>query len=158
MLRIGLVASTIPLFVLGLFARGELTAAPAACLMSAEQAVQITPSPGLAQFHVGFTKDARRASVHVQLVDTPENADFAIADDVSDPAADGCGSIRGARLVAITSQARNSDPLIYLGPEPGADYRIYVRSKHITPAEAAALVVAAGNGEAPMTTAALAAP
>lgn len=158
MLRIGLVASTIPLFALGLFARGEMIAAPAACLISAEQVVQITPSPWLAQFHVGFTKDARRASVHVQLVDSPENADFAVVDDINDAAADGCGPMRGARLVAITSQARGSDPLIYLGREPGADYRIYVRSTRITSMEAAALVVAARNGEAPLTTAALAAP
>ena len=158
MLRIGLVASTIPLFALGLVARGELIAAPAACLMSADQVVEITPSPGLAQFHVGFTKDPRQASVHVQLVDTPENADFAIADDIDDPSSEGCGSVRGARLVAITPQARGSDPLIYLGRESGADYRIYVRSSRVTPTEAAALVVAARNGEAPLTTAALAAP
>jgi hypothetical protein len=143
MLRIGILASTIPLLLLGLFAGGGVTSAARPCLMLGDGALQIAAAPWQAGFHVGFTEDSTRATARVQIVDQPEAADFAVTDD-ADTAEPAACAAAPARMVGIAASADRADATIYLSRDANADYRIFVRSKTITAREAAALVVAAG--------------
>jgi hypothetical protein len=155
MLRIGLFASVLPLILVVMVARGEVGPGPRPCLAIGDSTMQITPSPWQAQLQVGFTDNMRLATVRVQIVDDPLDADFAIVDDSGQLAA-ACAMTPASRTVAIAATAPVSGPLIYLSPDGNADYRIYVQSTSITPREAAALIVAAGGDGARVSTAALA--
>jgi hypothetical protein len=142
MLRIGFLASTIPLLLAGLFA-GELSSGVKPCLVLGDGTLQIAAAPWQAGFHVGFTDDPTRASARVQIVDQPELADFAVTDD-ADAAESAACAVSPARTIGIADSGTGADALIYLSRDADADYRIFVRSTRITAREAAALVVAAG--------------
>jgi hypothetical protein len=144
MLRFKILASAVPLIVAGLFARGELMPTARPCLMLGETSVQIAPTPWQAQLHVSFTDDPARATVRVQIVDAADAADFTYVDDLDGAEANGCEGMVATRLVAITAEAAAAGPVIYLSQHGNADYRIFVRSKHLTPREAAAVIVGAG--------------
>jgi hypothetical protein len=144
MLRFKILVSTVPLIVAGLFARGALMPTARPCIMLGETSVQIAPTPWQAQLHVSFTDDPARATVRVQIVDAAEAADFTYVDDIDGTEANGCEGTAATRLVAITAAA--AGPVIYLSQDGNADYRIFVRSKHLTPREAAALIVGAHPG------------
>jgi hypothetical protein len=78
----------------------------------------------------------------VQIVDQPEDADFAVADESDAPEPGACAAAP-VRMISIASDP-GADAIIYLSRDAKADYRIFVRSTRITAHEAAALVVAAG--------------
>jgi hypothetical protein len=142
MLRIGFLASTIPLLLAGLFAGGGLSAGARPCLVLGDGSLQIAPTPWQAGFQVSFTDDPARASARVQIVDQPEAADFAVTDDIDAPEPSACAATP-ARMIGIAASGTGADALIYLSRDVDADYRIFVRSTRITVHEAAALVVAA---------------
>jgi hypothetical protein len=145
MLRFKILASAVPLIVAGLFARGELMPMARPCVMLGETSFQIAPSPWQAQLNVSFTDDPARATVRVQIVDAAEAADFTYVDDIDGTEANGCEGTAATRLVAIAAEAAAAGPVIYLSQDGNADYRIFVRSKHLTQREAAALIVGAGR-------------
>lgn len=151
MLRIRILASTIPLLLAGLFAGGN-SSATRPCLALGDGTVQIAPS-WQAGFRVYFTDDPAQATARVQIVDQPENADFAVSDDSVAPTDAACSATSPARLVGIANSATGADAVIYLSRDDGGDYRVYVRSSSLSPREAAALVVSAG-GTAPRVMAA----
>jgi hypothetical protein len=153
MLRLKILASTIPLILAGVLAHGELAPAPQPCISVGETSVQIAPGPWLAQIKVGFTSNPGLATVRVQIVDTPEDADFAVVDDVDSVEPNACEVTPATRFVAIAASVPASEPVIYLSPDGDADYRIFVQSKHFTPREAAALIVGARGGHAHMAAA-----
>jgi hypothetical protein len=155
MLRFKILASAVPLIVAGVFARGELAPAARPCITLGETSVQIAAAPWQAQLNVGFTDDPARATVRVQIVDGAEAADFAYVDDGDSTEAGACGVAAATRLVAIVESPSAAEPVIYLSQDGDADYRIFVRSKHFTPREAAALIVGAGGGHVHMVSAAL---
>lgn len=156
MLRLGVLGSTIPLVVLGFFARGEISASPQLCIAAADRKLQITSAPWQAQIHVGFTEDPARATVRVQIVEGAEAADFVVTDDVAGTENNPCATDRATVFVAISSSLKTSATAIYLTRGDDADYRVYVNSRKFTAREAAALVVAAGGKGAALTTASLA--
>jgi hypothetical protein len=157
MLRIRVLASAVPLLVVGLFARGELIAGPPPCIAVGDRAVQIAPALGRAQIHVGFTDDPARATVRVQIVDRPDEADFAVTDDVVTDEPGGCVSAPESRLVAIATNPAATDAVIYLTHDDDGriDYRIFVRAKSFTARDAAALLVGASDRHAPIATASI---
>jgi hypothetical protein len=154
MLRIKILASTIPLLVAAVFARSELTATQP-CIAMGETSVQIATAPWQAQLHVGFTDDPARATVRVQIVDTAEAADFAVVDDIEDDhAGDGaCGVTASTQFIAITASPSATEPVIYLSHDDKADYRIFVKSNSFTARDAAAMIVGASRDRARVTAA-----
>jgi hypothetical protein len=156
MLRFRVLASAVPLLLLGLFARSELIAGPQPCIAAGDRVVQIAPASWMAQLHVGFTDDPSRATVRVQIVDDPDAADFAVSDDAVTDEQSACGAPDN-RLVAIAAHPSAGEPLIYLthDADSDADYRIFVRSARFSEREAAALLVGASARHLPISTAAL---
>ena len=154
-MRLRILASALPLVLAGVFARAEWLPSPRPCITVGETTVEIAPLPWQAQLNVSFTADPALATVRVQLVDGPEAADFAFADDMDSEEAGACAGTAMTRLVAIASTAAPTEPVIYLSQDGGADYRIYVRSNRFTAREAAALIVGASGGHPRMAAASL---
>lgn len=149
MLRLKLVASVVPLIVVGVLARDRLLHDWRPCIAFGDTSVQLAAGPWQRQVKVSFVDNPAAATVRVQLVDTPEIADFAIADDTAS-AGDDDGSCRvtpATQFVAIGERDDNPRLTIHLSTQPGGDYRIYVSSRHYTAWEAAALIATARTGQ-----------
>lgn len=142
MLRLKILASTIPLAIAAFLARGELFASARPCIAAGDSAVQLAAMPWQAESHVSFTDDPTIATVRVQIVESAENADFVVIDDVDTDEPNTCSSA-SIRFVSITASAASTDPVIYLSTAGEADYRIFVRSRSFTARDAAALIVGA---------------
>src|ERR1700679_691921 len=99
MLRFKILASSIPLLVAALFARGGLLPAPQPCIAVADTSVQIASMPWHADLHVAFTEDPAAATVKVQISDSPETADFAVVDDIDAAESGACEGNPATRLV-----------------------------------------------------------
>jgi hypothetical protein len=155
MLRLKILASTIPLLLAAVFARGDLGTGTHPCITTGETSVQIATAPWQAQLHVAFTDDPARATVRVQIVDSADAADFAVVDDVDSTEPGACATTAATRFIAISAAASAAEPVIYLSNEADADYRIFVQSKSFTPRDAAALIVGAHAGRGRMAQAAL---
>jgi hypothetical protein len=155
MLRFKVLASSIPLLVAAVFARGGLLPGTHPCIAVADTSVQIASMPWHADLHVAFTDDPAAATVRVQISDSPEAADFAVVDDVDSAESGACEANAATRLVAISASPAGGAPVIYLSHDGPADYRIFVRSKTFTLRDAAALVVGAGVGHHPLEAASL---
>lgn len=143
MLRFKVLVSFVPLLMAAMFARGEFSTGLRPCIAIGDAPVQITSVPWQAQLHVSFTSDPAAATVRVQIADSAEVADFAVVDDVDSREANACEATSAPRLVAISENPQASTPVIYLSPDGPADYRIFVRSRHFTARDAAALIVGA---------------
>lgn len=155
MLRFKILASSIPLVLVAMFAGGGLTPAAQPCIAIGGVAVQLATAPWQAQSYVAFTEDPARATVRVRIVETPETADFTVADDVDNASETGCGATAATRLIGVTAGISVSEPVIYLSRDGEADYRIYVASSRVTPRDAAALIVGANGGHRRIAAAAL---
>jgi hypothetical protein len=116
------------------------------CISAGLTTVQMAWLPWQADLHVAFTERPELATVRVQLVEQPELADFAVADDVAGIEDSTCSTTGEGRRVAIVSKAASGEPTIYLSSEPNADYRIFVHSRSFTAEQAAALIVGARGG------------
>jgi hypothetical protein len=147
MLRFKILASAVPLLILGFFARGELLPGPHPCIAIADTSVQISDMPWVADLHVAFTDDPKLATVRVQLSDSADAADFAVIDDAGSTETGACEANPATRRVSIARSPAPDMPVIYLSPDGPADYRIFVRSRTFTARDAAALVVGAGGGQ-----------
>ncbi|GAA3844568.1 hypothetical protein GCM10022626_11370 [[Pseudomonas] carboxydohydrogena] len=142
-----MLASAIPLLAVGVLAGGQFTSASQPCIAIGHTSVQLATAPWQSPQHVSFTDDANRATVRVQLVDRPELADFAVADDVdasadATPTRKGCPITAATRYVTIAAHEKASEPVIYLSEQPG-DYRLYVNSTRVSIRDAAALLIGA---------------
>jgi hypothetical protein len=146
MLRFRILASSIPLIVAAVFARGGLLPGVHPCIAVADTSVQIASMPWRADLHVAFTDDPAAATVRVQISESPEAADFAVVDDVDSAESGACEANAATRWVAISADPAGGAPVIYLSHDGPADYRIFVRSKTFSVRDAAALVVGAGVG------------
>jgi len=90
--------------------------------------------------------DATSPNVAIQLVDTPDEADFVFADDGDAPSA--CRD-RGTKSVKIDPAASAPD-LVMAFTTGSADYRVYARSNRLSPETAAALYAASQAHRAPV--------
>ena len=156
MLRLKILASTVPLLLAAVFARSDFTASHP-CISTAEGSVQLATAPWQAPSYVAFTDDPGQATVRVQIVDSAEAADFAMVDDIDSAEAGACAVTAATRFIAISPAiaATATAPVIYLSGDGAADYRIFVQSRSFTPREAAALIVSAHAGHGRMAQAAL---
>ncbi|MET0969197.1 MAG: hypothetical protein ABWY18_08360 [Tardiphaga sp.] len=142
MLRFTILASTFPMALIAMFARGGI-ASSAPCIATGGITVQMAQAPWQAQAHVAFTDDPAQASVRVQIVDRAETADFAVIDDVESAESGACTATAATRFIGIAATPSGAEPVIYLTDSARADYRIYVHSRSFTPRNAAALIVGA---------------
>lgn len=155
MLRFKILASAVPLMVAAVFARGDFLPGGRPCIAIGDGSVQITSLPWQAQSRVSFTRDPALATVRVLIADDAEGADFAVLDDVDSSEASACELNPATRFVAISASPSESEPVIYLSEGGPADYRIFVRSKHFSARDAAALVVGARGAPHRLAAAAL---
>lgn len=146
MLRMKLIASVIPLFVVGVLARDRLLHDARPCIAFGDTSVQLAAGSWQSPMHVGFTDDSARATVRVQLVDSADMADFAVVDDAETANNDTCPANAATRFVAIDERPAEKATRIHLSTDPGGDYRVFVSSRRFTAWEAAALIVAAREG------------
>jgi hypothetical protein len=145
MLRFKILASVVPFMAAALLARSGLGATSHPCIAFGETPVELASVPWTASLHVAFTDDPSRATVRVQTTDDADAADFALVDDGASSEAGACQSRAATRYVTISPQPAGDGPVIYLSRQGPADYRIYVRSKIYSDADAAALIVGAGG-------------
>lgn len=145
MLRVKILASTIPLLLAGVVAGGELIPSASPCIALGRASMQIATAPWQNPLHVSFTDDPEVATVRVQIVDNADLADFTVIDGALTAEDDSCTVTRETTFVSITDHVTDTDPIIYLSREPGADYRIFVQSRAFSAREAAALVTGAGR-------------
>ncbi len=155
MLRVKILASSLPLILVGFVAGGELLPSNQPCISVGSTSLQMATAPWQSQLHVSFTDDPAAATVRVQLVERADIADFVVVDDMSTPDADSCAINRDTRFISIGAHASMSEPIIYLSKDDGADYRIFVQSRTFTAREAAALLVSARHAAPVQKTASL---
>ncbi len=154
-MRIKLLASAVPLLLAGIVAGGEFSSNVRPCIPLGSASLQIATAPWQHQFHVSFTEDRAASTVRVQIVDRPELADFTVIDDIDTADAESCSAAGGIKYVSVAPHASAEEPVIYLSPEGGADFRIFVRSRVFSIQDAAALVVGANRAVTTQRTAAL---
>ncbi len=154
MSRFKVFASVVPLILAGVFARENLAPQPQPCIRIGDVAVQMATASWQSQSRVSFTDNPAEATVRVQIVDSPDNADFTVVDDIDGAEPDACAAQVATRYIGIAKAASALQPIIYLSADPG-DFRIYVQSKTFSPQAAAALVVGADDKRARVTAAAL---
>ncbi len=142
MLQYRVLASALPLLIITTLAGGNLIPTTQPCIALNEAAFRIAYAPWQSQQHIAFTRDPKRATVRVQIVESAELADFSVIDDIDTPDTASCGASGQPHYIGIAASAAPSEPVIYLSDEPG-DYRIFVHSKTFSAREAAALVVGA---------------
>ncbi len=138
MLRLSILSAVIPLALAGGVAHEWNPASARQCFAAAMTA----PAPRA----IAFTDDPLTATVKVQIVDRPELADLAIADDIDVTDARDCGTNDMARLFTVSAHPRPGEPIAYLTREADADYRIYIDSAKISARQAAAMIVGARGG------------
>jgi hypothetical protein len=155
MLRFKILVSVVPLMVAAILARIELVPGARPCIAVGDQSVQIASAPWHADLHVSFTDDPNAATVRVEVADSAEAADFAVVDDIDSAEDNACEINAATQLIAISTEASATAPVIYLTHEGPADYRIFVKSKTFTARDAAALIVGASGGHSRLTAASL---
>ena len=143
MLRLIVLASTVPLIASAVFAGANPQPGPRPCIAIGAETFEIAAAPQPAALRIGFTDNPRLATVRVMATDNPALADFAMVDDVDSPEQNGCEATTATRFIAISRRPSAAAPVIYLTRHGPADYRIYVHSTHFTLREAAALIVGA---------------
>lgn len=144
MLRLKIVVSAVPLIAVAILARIELVPSQRPCIAIGTDTLQLASAPWNADLHVSFTDDPALATVRVALTDRAETADFAVIDDADETEDATCTATASTQFVAVSAHRSIGAPMIYLSPdESSADYRIFVRSKHFSAREAAALIVGA---------------
>jgi hypothetical protein len=155
MLRVKILASSLPLILVGFVAGGELLPGPQPCISVGNTSLQMATAPWQSQLRVSFTDNPAAATVRVQLVERADIADFVVVDDMNTPDAESCTVTGDTRFISIAAHASAAEPIIYLSKDDGADYRIFVQSRTFTAREAAALLVSARRGEPTQKTASL---
>jgi hypothetical protein len=158
-LRYKLLVSAVPLVAGAFFVGVEAFDSARPCVPTGDETLAIGSAPWHADLHVSFTDDPTLPTVRVALTDDAADADFTVIDDVQTGEVQGseenaCATTPATQLVAVSAEPTSAAPVIYLAQGGPADYRIFVKSKHFTPREAAALIVRA-RGERPQLAAAL---
>lgn len=147
MLRVKILASGLPLVLAAAaVAGGDIIPTAGPCIALGRASMQIATAPWQNPLHVAFTDDPSAATVRVQIVDSAEMADFTVIDDARMADAEqSCAVTSETSFVSIAGRVSASEPVIYLSPDGGADYRIFVQSRTFSTRDAAALIVGAGR-------------
>lgn len=154
-LRYTILVSAVPLVAGAILAGVQAYQSPRPCIPVSGGTLEIGSAPWHADLHVSFTDDPALATVRVALTDNAAEADFTVVDDVDAGEETACAETPATQFIAVSGKPVNAAPVIYLAPSGPADYRIFVKSRHFTAREAAALIVGARGAPAQLTAAAL---
>ena len=154
-MRMKVLASSVPVLLAGFIAGNDLLPSASPCISAGNVTLQMATSDWQNPLHVSFTADPARASVRVQIVDSPEMADFTVIDDIATSDAESCNFNGEMKFVSIAERHASGEPVIYLSHDGGADYRIFVQSRSFSMKEAAAMIVGARGSPPQMQAAAL---
>lgn len=108
------------------------------CFVSGAHAYRIAGAEE-ANVTVRVSETAAHPNLRLQLVNDPATANFVLVDDSDSTAAcTSIGAVKSIRLDAGAAKEKKSDLTVALS-DKAAPYKIYVRSAHYTPQDAAAL-------------------
>jgi hypothetical protein len=115
---------------------------PNLCIASGTATYRLAPTASSPDFRVRIERDAARPDLRIQLVDSPDLADFVIADDFTATSeSTACQSPTPAKTVKVDAEAQKPDVVVTLAADvPDPDYRVYVRSVRHSSQDAAALL------------------
>ncbi|HZD92272.1 MAG TPA: hypothetical protein VE224_19425 [Pseudolabrys sp.] len=116
-------------------ATGLFAAPPKPCFVAGAHAYRIDDSSSSA-VTVRVDKAAAHPTVRIQLVDDPATADFVLVDGSDNTAA--CRGVGPIKSIRLDPAAAKPDLTVALS-QAAAPYKIFVRSTHYTPEDAAAL-------------------
>ncbi len=105
------------------------------CFIAGAHAYRIDDSRHAA-VTVRVDESAQHPDMRMQIVDNPATADFVLVDDSNGATA--CRGIGAIKTIRLDAGAASPDLTVALSHEP-APYKIFVRSSHYTPQDAAAL-------------------
>ena len=105
------------------------------CFVAGAHAYRIADA-GNASVTVRVTKAASQPNMRMQLVNDPSTANFVLVDDGDSTAA--CHSVGAVKSIRLAEDAAKPDLTVALSDDD-APFKIYVRSAHYTPQDAAAL-------------------
>ena len=103
---------------------------------------RLAPTASSPDFRVRIERAAPHPDLRMQLVDSPELADFVIADDFSATSeSTACQTATPAKTVKVDAEARKPDVVVNLAADiANPDYRVYVHSVRHSSQDAAALL------------------
>ncbi len=113
--------------------------APQACLAIGNTTYRL--ARGDADLAVRIDSSAAAPGLRIKFLETPEEADFVLVDD--DDASPACATSRVKEVSIAPAGGAPALVVAFTSGSAPADYRIYVRSRWITPETAAALFAAA---------------
>jgi hypothetical protein len=112
---------------------------PDACFSSGSTTFRMASAGADADYRVRFAEPQTHADLRIQLMDSPEQADFVLVDDIGGTSA--CRGAAAVKTVRIDAEATAPDVTVRLGADlAAADYRIYVHSARFSARDAAALL------------------
>lgn len=110
------------------------------CLSIRNASYRAVPNSARADFTVRLDSAATAPDIRIRIVDTADAADFVFVDDGHAPPA--CQH-RGAAVKTVKIATTGAHLVAGITSAETADYRIYVRSRWLSPETAAALFTAA---------------
>jgi hypothetical protein len=112
------------------------------CFNSGAATYRIEDRTATPDFRIQIASNAPRPDLRMQLVDSPEIADFVLVDDFSAGGETPCRAALPVRTVTLDGST-SPDVTVNLSADSGAaDYRIYVHSIRYSQRDAAALLAA----------------
>lgn len=115
---------------------------PNLCVASGTATYRLAPTASSPDFRVRIERAAPHPDLRMQLVDSPELADFVIADDFSATSeSTACQTATPAKTVKVDAEAQKPDVVVSLAADiANPDYRVYVHSVRHSSQDAAALL------------------
>jgi hypothetical protein len=109
------------------------------CFTAGTSTFQVSPTAAAPDFRIKIGQTAR-PDLRMQLVDSPETADFVLVDDFSGIEGNACNGSSAVKTIKVDSQENAPDLTISLSSQGSdADYKIYVHSARFSHQDAAAL-------------------
>jgi hypothetical protein len=114
------------------------TAPQGPCFSTGTAAYRVSTTTLTPDYRVRIDSHVQRADLRVQMVDTPDKADFVLIDDVKGGPASVCGPL--VKTIGLATGSWPADMIVGLAPDAAsADYKLYVRSARFSQHDAAAL-------------------
>ena len=120
----------------------SIGAAPQACLLIGDAGYRTTTNNLGADLTVRIDPAAAAPDMRIQIAETADEADFVFVDDGNAPPTCRHGA-RAIKSVKIDAAGTTPDLVVGFVTAAPADYRIYVRSRWLSPEATAALFAAA---------------
>ena len=113
------------------------------CFTAGSWTYQLSSKVASPDYRVKVQGAAAAADLRMQMVDTPETADFVIADDIDSSENNLCKAANGLKTVRVDAEETAPDVTVMLSRTVDApDYKLYVHSARFSHQDAAALLAA----------------